>query len=141
MNKVSLSYKIIAIIVFILSLMYCYFYLGIFNLPSWNLPPSEDPFNTPGTPNINFFNSFLYFFYYVFSLAGAYFYSLATNTPLDLAGIRFYGDNFFVSYYYTMYFVLFLFSLASLIFYIIKNKQKHAFYAFIGPILIIIIGA
>ncbi|MHA1832279.1 MAG: hypothetical protein ACTSWR_12155, partial [Candidatus Helarchaeota archaeon] len=84
MNKVSLTYKIIAVIIYIFSLFYCYYYLGIFNLPAWTFPSSEDPFNTPGISSINFFNGILYFFYYVFSLAGAYFYSMSTYSNIDL---------------------------------------------------------
>jgi hypothetical protein len=141
MNKVSLTYKIFAIAFFILVLIYCYLYLGIFDFPAWVIPPSEDPFNTPGISNINFFNGILYFFYYIFSLVGAYFTSLATLSPLDYMSIKFYGDNFFVSYYYTIYFVFILFSIVSLIFFAFKNNQKHAFYAFLGPILVVIAGA
>jgi len=141
MNRVSLTYKIFAIIIFIIALFYCYFNLGIFNLTAWTFPSSEDPFFTPGTSSINFFNSIIYFFYYIFSLVGAYFYSLATSSILDTASIKFYGDNFFVSFYYTIYFSLFLFSLVCLAFYIYKNNQDLAFYAFLGPALVIIVGA
>ncbi|MHA1310453.1 MAG: hypothetical protein ACTSQO_05925 [Candidatus Helarchaeota archaeon] len=141
MNKVSLAYKIIAVIIYIFSLFYCYYYLGIFNLPAWTFPSSEDPFNTPGISSINFFNGILYFFYYVFSLAGAYFYSMSTYSIIDLTSIKFYGDNFFVSCYYTIYFSLLIFSLGSLIYYVLKDDQKFAFYAFLGPILVVILGA
>ncbi len=141
MNKVSLIYKCVATAIFVVALIYCYFNIGLFNLVAWSLPPSEDPFNTPGIPAINFFNAIIYFFYYVFALAYIYFTSLATGIPQDPSTVKFYGDNFFVSYYYTLYFSLLLFSIANLAYFFIKTNQKNAINAFKGPILIIIIAA